>query len=98
MASITNVSVGIEKKKVEIKISMNYSEYILLEGSATNVRVFSEDTTNKDSKIRTAGKKGETKYLLVPKEIKKEIKFNSNVTCQYRDMGDKILVFYVIDK
>ncbi|HZX45358.1 MAG TPA: hypothetical protein VFF28_06790 [Candidatus Nanoarchaeia archaeon] len=98
MGSITNVSIGSEKKKVEVKISMNYAEYIMLQGNATNVRVFSEDAPSVSSRVRTSGKKGETKYLLVPKPAKKEIAFNSNVTCQIRDIGDKVIIFYVIDK
>jgi len=98
MASLVGVKLSSNKKKVELKISMNYSEYLMLRGSATNVRVFSEDTPSFNTKIRTAGKKGETKYLLVPKEIRKKVKHNNHVTYQLRDFPDRYTILYVIDK
>ena len=81
MGSITNVSIGSEKKKVEVKISMNYAEYIMLQGNATNVRVFSEDAPSVSSRVRTSGKKGETKYLLVPKPAKKASRMRRSGRC-----------------
>jgi len=98
MGSIVNANISSEKDKVELKISMNYSEYMMLMGNATNIRIFSEDNENIKTKIRTSGKRGETKYFLIPKDIKNEIKFNSHTTCQVRDMGDKILMLFVVDK
>ncbi|MBW2989503.1 hypothetical protein KY358_04255 [Candidatus Woesearchaeota archaeon] len=98
MASLVGSNIRPEKNKVEVKLSMNYSEYMLLQGHATNIRIFSENTPCEKTRVRTTGKRGETKYLLVPRDIRNQIRFNSNVDCQYRIIGDKVILFFVIDK
>jgi len=84
--------------KVEFRVVVDYEEALSLMGRATNVHILSEDVPSKESRIVSRGKRGETKYLLVPKTLNRELSSNSNVKCQRLDSNGKIIVFYVIDR
>ena len=87
-----------QKEKVILQVAMNYNEAIQLNGHLTNVHLFSEETTKTETNLSQRGKNSATKYFLIPKEMRKDLKFNRKVMCQRIDNGSKTFFIYVIDK
>ncbi|MFH1637139.1 MAG: hypothetical protein ABIB71_01810 [Candidatus Woesearchaeota archaeon] len=84
--------------KVMFEILVDYSEAIELQGNAKNVHIFSEDVIGLESGVSLRGKNESTKYFLIPKQLRKGLKFNSSISCQKIDAKTKIFFVYVIDK
>jgi hypothetical protein len=83
--------------KVEYTVSIDYEESLLLKGYVTNMHLFSEDSADIRTKIKSRGK-GNTKYIRIPRQIAKDIRDNSNVMCLRMDSADRIIIYTVIEK
>ena len=82
--------------KVMLKVSMQYSEFLDLKGHLKNIHMFSEDLIDVHSHLSLRGKHGATKYLLIPKCLRKNIK--TDVICQKQETEKEIFFIYVIKK
>lgn len=80
------------------EILVDYEESLMLRGNVKNIHVFSEDVATVRSRMSGRGKNEATKYFLVPRELRKEIDFDSSVRCQKIENESKIIFVYVIDK
>ena len=83
--------------KVEFTVSIDYDEALLLQGHATNVHLFSEECAIFQANILSRGK-GDTKYLRIPSKIAKDVRSTSEARCLRLDVGNRILLFTVIEK
>lgn len=77
---------------------MDYEEAVQLQGHMDNVHLFSENITELRTNISTRGKNAATKYLLIPRELRKNIKFDKEINCQKIDLKEKIIFIYCVEK
>jgi len=84
--------------KVVFEVVMDYEEALQLKGYINNVHMFSQDVPSRNSNVSLRGKHEATKYLLIPKDLRKDLKFNTKVKCQRIDTPTKQIFIYLIDK
>ncbi|MCK5282173.1 MAG: hypothetical protein KAK00_02085 [Nanoarchaeota archaeon] len=83
---------------VIFEVLVDYDEALHLKGHVKNIHLFSEDVLDISSNISLRGKNQATKYFLIPKELRKDLKFNSKVTCQKIETETKTVFIYLVDK
>ncbi len=84
--------------KVTFEVALDYEEALALKGHTKNVHLFSEDVSDVESKVSLRGKNEATKYFLIPKQMRKDLKFNTKVTCQKLETASKMVFIYIVDK
>ena len=84
--------------KVVFSISMEHEEALQLKGHIDRIHVFSERNLDVKTNISMRGQRAATKYFLIPKDMRHNIRFNSEVNCQRIETKDKIVFIYIIDK
>lgn len=84
--------------KIVYEIELDYEESLQLKGHMKNVYLFSEDVEDVKTNLSSRGKNEVTKYFLVPKELRHNLKFNDKVKCQRLETDSKIIFIYVVDK
>ena len=84
--------------QVIFEILMDYKEALQLEGHIKNIHVFSEDVATIKTNLSQRGRNEATKYFLVPRELRTNLKFNGKVKCQKLETEAKIVFIYVVDK
>jgi hypothetical protein len=84
--------------KVVFTVCLDPEEALQLKGHIDNVHIFSDKITNIKTHLAMRGRHSATRYLLVPKELRKDLKSDSEVSCQRIDTKNKIIFIYVIDK
>lgn len=84
--------------RVIVEVLLDYEEAIQLQGHMNNVHLFSENITDLKTNISTRGKNASTKYLLIPKNLRKNIAFDKEINCQKIELKDKIIFVYIIEK
>ncbi len=87
-----------EDGKVQFEVCVDYEEAVQLRGHMDNIHIFSEEVADVKTNMSQRGKDGATKYFLVPKELRKNLKFNSEVLCNRIDTKSKVIFIYIIDK
>jgi len=84
--------------KILYTVSLEPEEALQLRGHIDDIHLFTEKTAEIKTNIATRGKNDATKYFLIPREIRKGIKINSEITCQKVETRTKIIFIYVMDK
>ncbi len=84
--------------KVIYEVIMDYEESLQLKGHIKNIHVFSEDVAEIKTNLSSRGKNEATKYFLIPRELRHNIKFTDKVKCQKLETESKIIFVYVVDK
>jgi hypothetical protein len=84
--------------KIVYEVAMDYDESLQLKGHIKNIHIFSEDVAEIKTNLSSRGKNEATKYFLVPRELRHNIKFTDNVKCQKLETESKIIFVYVVDK
>jgi hypothetical protein len=87
-----------EDGKIVFEILVDYEEALQLKGSINNVHLFSEDVADIETRLTQRGKNESTYYFLVPKDLRKDLKFKGAVKCQKIETKTKTMFIYVIDK
>jgi len=80
------------------EVVLDYEEALQLKGNIKNVHLFSEDVAEIKTNLSTRGKNEATKYFLIPKELRYNIKFTDKVKCQKLETDSKVIFIYVVDK
>jgi hypothetical protein len=83
---------------VLFEIELDYEEALQLKGPIQNIHVFSEDVADVKTNLSQRGKNEATKYFLIPRELRSNLKFNEKVKCQKIETDSKIVFVYVVDK
>ena len=84
--------------KVIVEVLVDYEEAVQLQGSMENIHIFSDEIADIKMEVSHRGKNESTKYFLIPKEFRKNIKFNTKVNCQLVDTKTKLYFIYSTDK
>jgi len=87
-----------DKDKVVFEIVTDYEEAKQLQGNMDKVHIISENSANVQARLSERGKKGATKYFLIPKELRSKIKFNEPASCQRIDTKYKTIFVYIMSK
>lgn len=80
------------------EVKMDYEEALQLKGHVKNVHLFTENVADTRTNLSGRGKNEATKYFLIPKELRKNIKLTDKVRCQKLETDSKIFFIYVVDK
>ena len=97
MGSILNSKVTNEGKVI-VSILMDHEESLHLKGHIDKIHVFSEKTFETKSNVAMRGNMAATKYFLIPKDMRQNLKYNSEVHCQKIETKSRIFLVYSIDK
>jgi len=84
--------------KVIFEVELGYEEALQLKGYINNICVFSEDAAEIKTNLSQRGKNEATKYFLIPRELRSNLRFNEKVKCQKLETDTKIIFVYVVDK
>ncbi len=84
--------------KVIFTICMEHEEALQLRGHIDDIHIFSERIANIKTNICMRGKGSATKYFLVPRELRNNVRFSSEVACHRIETKNKNIFVYVIDK
>jgi hypothetical protein len=87
-----------EDGKIIFEVSLDYDEAVQLKGHMDNVHVFSHNVAEIETSISQRGKNESTKYFLIPKAFRKELKYDAKTTCQKVETKAKTIFIYVVDK
>lgn len=84
--------------KINLTVAVTRREAINLKGEMDNVIVLADSNISKESKISKRGNKDATKYFLIPKEQREDLRPESVVHCQRLDVKGKTYFVYLVDQ
>ena len=84
--------------KIVFEVEMDYEESLKLKGHIKNVHIFSEDAAEIKTNLSQRGTNEATKYFLIPRELRGDLKFNEQVKCQKVETDTRIIFVFVVDK
>lgn len=84
--------------KIIFEVLVDYEESLQLKGHVQNIYLFSEDVADIKTNLSARGKNEATKYFLIPRELRHNIKFGDKVKCQKIESESKMIFIYVVDK
>ena len=84
--------------KIIFEVEIDYEESLKLKGHIKNVHVFSEDAAEIKSNLSQRGTNEATKYFLIPRELRDNLKFNEQVKCQKIDTDTRTIFVFVVNK
>lgn len=79
--------------KLDMEEAISFSK-----GMLSRIHLIPEDSHFVKSAVYEKGKKGNTKYFLVPKELRKDVKMQKKISCVKLDATDKIIWAFFMDK
>ncbi len=88
----------LKDNKVVFEVELDYEESLQLKGHIQNIHLFSEDVADVKSNLSQRGKNEATKYFLIPRDLRANLRFTENVKCQKIETESKIIFVYVVDK
>ena len=84
--------------KIIFEVEMDYEESLKLKGHIKNVHIFSEDAAEIKTNLSQRGTNEATKYFLIPRELRGDLKFNEQVKCQKIDTDTRTVFVFVVNK
>lgn len=84
--------------RIVYEVLVDYEESLQLKGCIKNIYLFSEDVADIKTNLSSRGPNEATKYFLIPRELRHNIKFTDKVKCQKLESKSKIIFIYVVDK
>lgn len=87
-----------KKDKVILEVELDYEESLQLKGHTKKVHVFSEECADIQTNLSARGKNEATKYFLVPRQLRSDLRFKDKVQCQKLETESKIIFVYVVDR
>lgn len=84
--------------KVVFEVVVDYDESKQLQGHMDKIHLFSENLLGYDARMCQRGKNEATKYFLIPRQLRWNLKLKSNASCHKIDTKSKLLFVYVMDK
>ena len=97
MGSILSSRV-LDDGKVVYEISIERDEALQLKGNLDGIHIISERAADISSRISLRGKNDATKYFLIPKELREDIKKSKEVSCQKIETHAKSIYVFYVDK
>ena len=96
MASI--ISSKICKDCVVLSMKLNIQEAKNLNGNLDKMYIIPEENASIQSSVHERGKNGCTKYFLIPKALREDVKLKKEVSCLKVETEEKIVWAYIMDK
>lgn len=87
-----------EDGKVIFEVCTDYNEALQMHGNLENIHIFSENVAAIKTNMSQRGKNDSTKYFLIPKELRRNLRFRDTTKCQKIETDSKIIFIYTIDK
>ena len=87
-----------KNNKIVFEVEMDYEESLKLKGHIKNVHIFSEDAAEIKTNLSQRGTNEATKYFLIPRELRGDLKFNEQVKCQKVETDTRTIFVFVVDK
>ena len=84
--------------KVVFEIELDYDESLKLGGHIRNVHVFSEDAADIKTNLSQRGTNEATKYFLIPRELRNNLRFDEKVKCQKMETDSKNIFVFMVNK
>ena len=84
--------------KIIFEVEMDYEESLKLKGHIKNIHIFSEDAAEINTHLSQRGTNEATKYFLIPRELRGDLKFNEQVKCQKIDTDTRTVFIFVVNK
>ncbi len=88
----------LKDNKVLFEIELDYEESLRLRGFIKNVHVFSEDAAEIKTNLSQRGTNEATKYFLIPRELRDNLKFDEKVKCQKIETPTKNIFIFAVNK
>ena len=98
MGAILNSKVV--KDKVVFSVCVEQEEALQLKGHIKDIHIFSERIADIRTNLSGRGKDSATQYMLVPRELRKDIKFSQakQISCQRIDTKEHAIFVYLVSK
>ncbi len=84
--------------KIIFEVEIDYEESLRLKGHIKNIHVFSEDAAEIKTNLSQRGTNEATKYFLIPRELRENLKFDEEVKCQRIETDTRIMFVFVVSK
>ena len=84
--------------KIVFEVEISYEESLKLKGHIKNVHIFSEDASSVKSNLSQRGTNEATKYFLIPRELRDNLKLDQDVKCQKIETDTRTMFIFVMDK
>ena len=84
--------------KVLLTLSLAYDEFLNLKGHFKHVHLFSEDLIEEPINLSVRGRNGATKYFVIPKKLRGDLKFKTKANCQKQVIGNHVFFIYSLDE
>lgn len=97
MGRITNIK-SLNEEKVNVTLEFSQKEVLWLKGNLESMHLFSDNNLDVDTRLVQRGKRESTKYILVPKEFRKDTKPSNNLRCAKIETKTKNFLIFSIDK
>ena len=88
----------LDNGKVVYEVCLDYDEMMQLKGHMDGVYLFSDNVGDFKAKVSGRGKNEATKYFLIPRQLRKDLKLKTKVACQRLETKTKFVFIYTIDK
>jgi len=95
MGTIKKIKQNINKK-VEVTLEISHKELKRLEGNIDNIHIIAEEILKHESRLIKRGKRESTKYLLLPKSLRKNIFPSNLIMCNRIEMGTYFLYLFAV--
>lgn len=84
--------------KIILSVCLEHEEALQLQGHIDDIHVFSGRIANIKTNVAMRGQNAATKYFLIPKDMRSNIRYSSEANCQKLETKNKLMFIYVIDK
>ena len=94
------ISSKIVNDKIIFSVRMEQKEALQLQGHVNDIHIFSERIVDIRTNLSGRGKDSATKYLLVPRELREDIRFpqSKQISCQRIDTKEHAIFVYMVNK
>ena len=83
---------------VEVTLELSQKEIEKLAGNMDKMHLFSENCLSLETKVVQRGKRESTKYFLMPKEFRKDIKAAGITNCSKIETKKRNIYVFAVDK
>ena len=87
-----------KNNKIIFEVEMDYEESLKIKVNIKNIHVFSEDAAEIKTNLSQRGTNEATKYFLIPRELRENLKFDEQVKCQKIETDTRIIFVFVVSK
>ncbi|HLC46807.1 MAG TPA: hypothetical protein VJI75_03625 [Candidatus Nanoarchaeia archaeon] len=84
--------------KVIFEVILDYEEARQLHGHMDKIHLFSENLPGLEANMCQRGKNEATKYFLIPRQLRDNLRFRSSAKCHKVETRSKVIFIYIMEK